>query len=228
MKKTPLLQGYLENISGKVLEEYRLVIREMIRGRHGVYALYKSGKLYYVGLASNLINRIKAHTRDRHQKKWDRFSVYLTSDAAHIKDLECLVLCIVSPDGNKARGRFRNSENLFATLYTGLKETDADRRASILGGWVAERRFRNKARRTRGGQGLVGFTDRAMALRGRYQGKLYRASLRKTGTIRVGKKFYTSPSAAAKAVVKRAVNGWAFWHYRDRTGTWRPLSTIKK
>lgn len=81
---------------------------------------------------------------------------------------------------------------------------------------------------TRGGQGLVGFADRAMALRGRYQGKLYRASLQKNGTIRLGKKFYTSPSAAAKAVVKGPMNGWAFWHYRDRTGTWRPLSTIKK
>lgn len=53
MKKSPLLQRYLENISGKVLEEYRLVIRDMIRGRHGVCALYKGGKLYYVGLASN-------------------------------------------------------------------------------------------------------------------------------------------------------------------------------
>ena len=39
----------------------------MIKRRAGVYALYrKQEKLYYVGLASNLMGRSKAHLRDRH------------------------------------------------------------------------------------------------------------------------------------------------------------------
>jgi type I restriction-modification system DNA methylase subunit len=34
--------------------------------RHGVYALYRGNRLYYVGLASNLRSRLNTHLRDRH------------------------------------------------------------------------------------------------------------------------------------------------------------------
>jgi hypothetical protein len=228
MKKTHLLIGHLENVSGRVMEAYPQVIREMIRGRHGVYALYKSGRLYYVGLASNLMGRINSHLRDRHRGKWDRFSVYLTFSSEHIKELESLLLRIVSPDGNRAGGRLPRSVNLLLVLNRQLKDADADRRASILGGSIAERRSRSKARRRKGNLALAGFSDRSIPLRAQYRGKAYRARLRPNGSIRFLKKLFESPSAAAQAIVKRPINGWDFWRYRGRDGEWQPLKMIRR
>ena len=68
----------MENIPSKVLEEYQHIIKQYVRKRHGVYALYKGDKLYYVGLATNLRSRLRHHLKDRHRGLWDRFSVYLT------------------------------------------------------------------------------------------------------------------------------------------------------
>ena len=83
-----LLVHHLEDISWQVMQAYPQIVRGMIRGRFGVYALYKRGRLHYVGLANNLIGRLKTHLRDRHRGSWDRFSVYLTSDAEHMRELE--------------------------------------------------------------------------------------------------------------------------------------------
>ena len=78
VKRTPLVCQHLENISREALGKYQDIIRQYVRRRHGVYALYRRGKLHYVGLASNLRSRLGHHLRDRHQDSWDRFSVYLT------------------------------------------------------------------------------------------------------------------------------------------------------
>ena len=64
-----LVTGQLENISWQVLEQYRDVIKEMIKGKSGIYALYNRDKLYYVGLASNLMKRLNQHLKDRHGRK---------------------------------------------------------------------------------------------------------------------------------------------------------------
>lgn len=94
--KGQLVCQHLENISRDALENYQAVIKEFVKGRHGIYALYKKDKLYYVGLASNLRNRLKHHLRDRHAHTWDRFSVYLTIKDEHLKELESLILRIAS------------------------------------------------------------------------------------------------------------------------------------
>ena len=61
-----LVTGQLEKVSWSVLEDYRDVIRDMIRGKSGIYALYNRDKLYYVGLATNLMGRLNQHLKDRH------------------------------------------------------------------------------------------------------------------------------------------------------------------
>ncbi len=53
-KALPLVAGYLERISVRAFEKDRVEITRLIESRHGVYALYKHGRLYYVGLASDL------------------------------------------------------------------------------------------------------------------------------------------------------------------------------
>ena len=52
--KAGLVIEHLEGISRTAIKRYPELITEFVRGRSGVYALYKSNVLYYVGLAKNL------------------------------------------------------------------------------------------------------------------------------------------------------------------------------
>jgi len=111
-KRKPLVSQHLENISREALEKFQDVIRLYVRRRQGVYALYRRGKIHYVGLASNLRSRLAHHLRDRHRDSWDRFSVYFTIGDSHLKELESLILRIVKPAGNKQKGKFFKSEDI--------------------------------------------------------------------------------------------------------------------
>ena len=82
-----LVLQHLEDVSWKVLDEYPQVIKSLIKGKWGVYALYKRNQLYYVGLASNLMGRLQSHLKDRHHNAWDRFSVYLIIKSSHNKGI---------------------------------------------------------------------------------------------------------------------------------------------
>jgi excinuclease UvrABC nuclease subunit len=104
--KGQLVFQYVEKISRELLERYRQVIRDIARGKHGIYALYKDERIYYVGLASNLRQRLGHHLRDRHKKTWNRFSIYLTTSSENLKDLESLFLRIFKPKGNTKVGKF--------------------------------------------------------------------------------------------------------------------------
>jgi len=226
-KNRSLLVQHLEDISWKVMEEYPQVVRGMIRKRFGVYALYRKGRLHYVGLANNLIGRLKTHLRDRHGGSWDRFSVYLTSDAEHMRELESLLIRIAKPTGNRVIGGFARSKSLFGQLNEEIKEIDADRRAVILGGAVARRRRRTKVSR-KSELPLAGFAERHSPLRARYKGQTIRASLRTDGTIYFQNKVYRSPSSAGRAVLGRACDGWAFWKYKNEKGKWVSLRSLRR
>ena len=223
-----LLNRHLEDISWRAVEEYPAVVRDLIRRRAGVYVLYRSRSLYYVGLASNLMGRLKGHVRDRHRGLWDRFSVYLTTDHDHMKELESLILRMVRPSGNKVSGHFAGSDNLRDRVNRLMREVDADRRAVILGGHVAARRRRLKASKPKGPRALAGISEKSIPLRASYGRRRYRARLRKDETILYARRRFQSPSAAGHAVVRGPCNGWTFWHYRDQSGRWVPLASMRK
>jgi hypothetical protein len=222
-----LVVQHLEGVSWRVMQEYPEIVRDLIREQSGIYALYNRDSLYYVGLASNLMARLKQHLRDRHERKWDRFSVYLTVHDEHMKELESLILRIVSPSGNLIRGGFTASESLNPTLRRSMVERDKDRRARLLGGKTAVRRLKTKTSRHKGIKGLEGLQDRRLKLRAHYKGYEYTASLRRDGTISYAGDVFSSPTGAAKAIVKRNVSGWKFWKYRDQSGEWVPLSDLR-
>ena len=228
-KRTQLVCQHLENISRTALEEYQDIIREYIRGRHGIYALYRRGKLYYVGLASNLRVRLKQHLHDKHHNKWDRFSVYLIIDGQATKELESLLLRIGKPDGNSTGGRFVRSENLSRRFAKDVREFHREHLEEILG---RKRRVKSKKAPKKESTGtsppLAKFFDHRVMLRGRYKGKQYTAYARRDGTIRYDGVVYKTPSGAAVAVCKRATDGWHFWHYQRAPGDWVRLSTLKR
>jgi len=222
-----LVTEHLENVSWQVLEDYPEIVKEMIKRRAGVYALYKGDELYYVGLASNLMARLKTHLKDRHKGAWDRFSVYLTLRDEHIRELESLLLRIVNPEGNKIRGQFVKSQNLYPNLNRKITEYDADHRAELLGGWVKKRRQMVRARNAKGKGALKGLVTKRITLKGWNGDWEYTASLRKDGTIQVGGEVYDTPNAAARAALGKPVGGWSFWHYKDKSREWVKLRTLK-
>lgn len=222
------VREYLEKVSWQVLDKWRPSLKSMIRGHAGVYALYRTDKLYYVGLATNLMGRVNHHLRDRHRGKWDRFSVYLTTDDGQIRPLEALVLRIVAPSGNKVKGRLRGAKDLSRTLKRALEERARDETATLLGGRFVSHRRRSKARTTKGTRVFTGLVEKRLSLRGTYKGRTHRASLRRDGSISYKGRTYDSPSAAAKVALGHAANGWHFWRYRSPKGQWVKLRELKR
>jgi hypothetical protein len=228
-KKDILVSEYLERVGGDVLESehYRSIVAGMIKGHAGVYALYKDERLYYVGLATNLMGRVKHHLKDRHTGKWNRFSVYLANNDGHIKPLESLLLRIINPTGNRVKGRLAGARDLKKELNNKVAAHHADERARLLGGALARNRRRRKAASGNGTLVLAGSVERRMSLRADYKGYRYTGTLRKDGHISYDGNLYKTPTAAAKAVVGRTVNGWQFWHYKNGS-QWVPLSGYRK
>jgi hypothetical protein len=213
--KGRIVRAYLERVSWRVLERWRPIIANLIKGHAGVYALYKGEKLYYVGLASNLMGRVNHHLKDRHKGKWERFSVYLTVNDEHMRSLEALVLRIVDVSGNRQKGRLGIAQDLARLVKRDAQERARDEAAALLGGRYISKRRQQKIRSARGARKFRGLLDRSLQLRAMYKGKQYRATFRKDGRIRHAGQLYESPNKAASAVVRRGVNGWNFWRYKD-------------
>lgn len=235
LRPKALVAQHLENVSGDRLEKYQRIIREIVSGRHGVYALYRRNRLYYVGLAGNLRRRLKRHLHDRHAGRWDRFSVYLTVDDGYLKEPESLVLRIVPTEGNRVRGCFAASESLNGRIQRAVRADFDQQMQDMLGKRPrlakAERRRGRRRRITSRADGwlpLAGVFLHTITLQKRYKGKLYRARLRRDGRICYEGRLFDSPSPAAKQVTGRRTNGWRFWTYEARPQQWVPLSHLRR
>jgi hypothetical protein len=217
---------HLENISREALEQYQDIIRNYVRRRQGVYALYRRGKLYYVGLATNLRSRLKVHLKDRHGTSWDRFSVYLTIGDSHLRELEALILRVVRPKGNKQTGRLTGSEDMRRRLSRDLKASFREHLLELTGRYAKPVKDESE---NKGHQPLLArYTRSRLRLRARYKGKLVRAHVRRDGQIRFAGGLYGSPSAAATACLNRPSNGWTFWEYERAHGDWVRLDELRK
>lgn len=229
-RRVQLVCQHLENISREALEKYQEIVRHYVRGRQGVYALYRRKKLYYVGLATNLRNRLKHHLRDRHRNSWDHFSAYLTIGDRHLHELEALILRIVKPVGNQQKGKFARAEDLrlkFRQHCMRAKKAEVD---GLLGdmGAIQEEHEAEEAPKGRGAV-LARYISAPLILRARFKGKRVTARVRRDGTILMAGKVYTSPSVAGAVVCKRtSCNGWKFWKYERAPGDWVLLDEMRR
>ena len=227
-KRTPLVCQQLENISREALGKYQDIIRQYVRRRHGVYALYRRGKLHYVGLASNLRSRLRHHLRDRHQDSWDRFSVYLTIGDTHLKELEALILRIVKPAGNKVKGKFAKCEDIRKKFARDVRRNQRDELRSLLGKRDVKVEGGEVVLKSRGPV-LASYITAPMKLRAMFKRRTLAARVRRDGLIRFKGTVYRSPSLAAAAACKRpSCNGWTFWKYERAPGDWVSLNELRK
>jgi hypothetical protein len=238
--KNNLVCQYLENISRKALEKYQNIVKKYVKGRHGLYVLYRKNKLYYVGLASNLRNRLKHHLRDRHAGAWDSFSVYLTAGGQHLKELETLLLRIIDRRGNKQRGKFGKAEDLRSRLKNDFKKAMNLELNEIFGGRIQTEEPNKEGLKKKKGRipALATFVNQRFHIKFKYKGKIYIAHVRRNGTIsfandsaeyeRLKGKIFTSPSKAASVATGKSMNGWTTWKYERAPGDWVLLDEIRK
>lgn len=210
-KRPKLVTQYLEKIHRDAFEEHPDLVRELVRGRNGIYALYRKDELYYVGLATDLRFRVKAHLKDRHATSWDRFSVYLTIGDKHLRELESLAIRITRAEGNRQNGSFAGAENLSKSFARSLRQKNQKKTAYLMGRSIAEKDEPPAKGKT-------------TLIKGIYKKKTYWARMRSDGGVRFNKILYSSLSAAATAVRKSPTNGRWFWRHERSPGDWVRLN----
>ena len=176
---------------------------------------------------------MKQHLRDRHSGKWDKFSIYLVRKVDHIRELEALLLRVVDPRGNTKSGTLKGADDLKPLLKTKIRSVQAKELETLIGGRRKTKRTikpRNIAT-TKSAKPipvLAGIASKRFEIRHVYKGTLYKAHVLKSGMISFKGKHYSSPTAAALAIVDRpTVNGWSFWRYRNKKGEWVSLKNLR-
>lgn len=106
-------------ILGNPLFEERL--REIMRHYAGIYALYNSNELYYIGLTQNLHGRIKHHLKDKHAGRWNKFIIFRIKKINYLKDIETLIQHIVDAPGNRSKGKVPQDADLNRILREVLR-----------------------------------------------------------------------------------------------------------
>ena len=116
--KGALLKGMSRRLPIELLgdQAFETGLKAIMRGYAGVYALYDGNKLYYVGLANNLYNRLRWHTRDRHKNRWDQFAIFRVNRVRYLKDMETLLLQVSKPPGNSLSGHLHRDADLTRVL----------------------------------------------------------------------------------------------------------------
>ena len=233
-RRAQLVCQHLENVSRDVLQHYSEIIRAFVRGRHGIYALYRKNRLYYVGLATNLRARLNQHLRDRHAKTWDHFSLYLTVGHQHLREIESLLVRISGPRGNRVKPKFVRSQNLHPGLRRQVSECKRRELDDLFPGASRStaKSPTSEGRQTSSTKGrepaLAPYVAKGFPIRFKFKGRLHKARVRADGTISYEGKLFASPSAAAEAVTKKPSNGWTAWLFERAPGDWVPLSELRR
>ena len=220
-KSKSIFKESLENISRNLFRDHSEIITDLIGDSSGIYALYDDNELYYVGRASDLKRRVNQHLKDRHDSQWTHFSVFLIKRADYINDIESLLIRIAEPVGNRVKPKGRDSKQLLMRLKAMLSRKHKEEVNELISGRKSKISSKAKSRK----ETLVGMVSRRTPIYKTYKGKEYKAILTPAGKISFQNKIYTSPTAAAVAIIDRkTVNGWYFWRIKNANGEWVRLA----
>ena len=226
LRREALVFQHLERVSRELLVRHPDIVRQFIGRNAGVYALYRKNRLYYVGLAKTLRNRLTAHGKNRHGTRWDHFSIYLTIKDQHLREIEALLLRITRPPGAKQTGKLTQSKDMKRQIMRGIRNKQAQEVTKLFGKHATSEAA--SALKARADLELVQFLPTGARLRGHHKGKTFRATARRDGRVRYKSQVYPSLSLAAKAAVNHSVNGWWFWKVERGKDNWVRLTTIRK
>lgn len=224
-RREGLVHQHLENVSRDLLERYPELVREFIGRNAGIYALYKKGKLYYVGLATALRGRLKAHVKNRHGNSWDRFSIYLTIKDQQLREIEALLLRIANPPGARQRGKLVQSRDMRRRIEGAIRRKQKSEVVSL---FSPRSKAVQLSQKTGVESDLLRLLPQGARIRGTLRNRTFRATVRPNGTIRYNGGIYKSLSLAASAAIKRPTNGWWFWQVERGRRNWVRLTKIRK
>jgi hypothetical protein len=225
-KREPLVYAHLENGSRALLEHHSDIVRRRIGKNPGIYALYKGGRLYYVGLASSLSARLKAHLRDRHKDAWDQFAIYLTIKDQHIRELESLLLRIAKPKGNAVSGKPKGSHNMSGDIRTEVRNKQRREWIKLIGGVAPTEKVALKEPDKKSWLRRI-FPDGA-TIRATYKGTVITGRIRRDGKVKVDGHIFGSLSLAAKHVRGYSTVGSKFWSVERGAGNWIKVSELRR
>jgi hypothetical protein len=225
-RREALVFAHLERVSKELLLRHPDVVREFIGRNTGVYALYRKNRLYYVGLASALRHRLTAHGKNRHGKMWDHFSIYLTIKDQHLREIEALLLRITKPPGAKQTGKLAQSKDMKRQIMKAIRDKQTKEVSSLFDSFIHLKD--EPSGKPRGESDLIRFLPKGARLKGTNKGKTFRATARRDGRVRYKGQTYSSLSLAAKAAIRRSVNGWWFWQIERGKRNWVRLTKIRK
>ena len=224
-KREALVHQHLQRVSRSLLEKHQDIVRKLIGRNSRIYALYRKGKLYYVGLADGISSRLKAHLRDGHRRAWDQFSIFLTIRDQHIKEIESLLLQIATPPGNAVGGRSIGSKDMLPAIKREVRLKQKQDLGRLFGRRSGVKSLNEKAADT---TELKRLFPNGARLRAMYKGKTYRARLRKDGKIWFNKELFGTLGSAARKAAGRPKLGWRFWRVERGKGYWVRLHDIRK
>lgn len=110
-RRGSLIQYALDDIKRESFDVIRRELRSTLKGNAGVYALYKGDKLVRVGLARDIYNRLKHHSKDK-KLKWNKASLFILKKVTYLKDLETAIVRIARPKYNDQKGRVKDEHFL--------------------------------------------------------------------------------------------------------------------
>jgi len=230
-----LVCQHLEKVSMTAIEKHQDIIKQFIRNRHGIYALYNKNKLIYVGLATDLRRRLKHHLHDRHAKSWNRFSVYLTIGDDKLKELETLTLRISNPTNNIQTGKFLRSEDLKKKFKNRIKQKQKEELINIFEEDIEEdikqetTKKSNTIKTTGRKPVLSDYFSHPMKIKMKLKNKTYYGKVLKNGIIVVNKRRFNSPSLAGRYICKKYTpDGWYVWKYERAPGEWVLINELRK
>ncbi len=223
--RSMILTQKLEGISKKIFEKYKKIIVQYIGNKPGVYALYDEKELYYVGLASDLAKRVNAHLKDQHSALWTHFSVYFTKKEQYMKDIEAVIISIAQPKGNTVKPKLGKETKLKDFIKQAIKESHQEELIEL--GFDGKRKKQMESKKkNKNRPDLKNYFETERPLIKTYKGKTYKATLLTSGKIKYEDKIYSTPSASAKEIAQREMNGWTFWFVKDRANNWIKLSEL--
>ena len=227
LKPRNLVVTRLENVSKLLFSKHFELVTKLVGKSPGVYALYDGNELYYVGKSTDLRKRVKHHLRDRHYASWTHFSLYLVRKSEHVGEIESLLVRIANPKGNRSVPKGKSSGAMMKELKAMVRRKQKKEFDEMFGGKEYAARAEKKVV-TEHPRTLRRLVTKQTPLYRTYKGKDYKAILTRGGTIKLGVKKFSTPTAAAKAVVeRRSVNGWKFWYIEDSRGEWVRLSDYR-
>lgn len=122
--KGALIKGMSKRLPASILKNpsFEVGLKQIMKNYSGVYALYRRGQLYYVGLTKDLHGRMQGHLKDSHAGKWDSFVIFRIKRVNYLKDIETLLTHVAEPPGNKQKGHLPRDANLSQVVNETLKE----------------------------------------------------------------------------------------------------------